>query len=421
MLKRLLKSESLQMMIIVGVGMIFGLIFDIYLAKTYGTNFINDSIIIGISLPIFLDVIFREGTRLSLIPIFINSKNQKTEQILFVYSVLLGGILLILALSFSKLIINFFGKDLPLEALQLSNSIFVQFSFALFFIPQSAVLSARLNAKSEFNIVALRNLIVPSFALAWILMNPQESIHSIPQGMFGGIVAYYLLLITINIKKGFSLNGLFKNSSKVSTNQLYGSTILPIAGLSVKNGAKMYERTIATQIGAGGVSAYYFAFKIISAIQGIMGLSFATIGSVKFSKIQNHKINNVLKSQLIRIFIIMIPLSILLNLTSNFIIEVLFSSGNFNLESIQQTTMALKGFSFGLSFLVANPTLSAALYAKNKYVHLLGNTIVISAIGLFIAILMTSQWGLLGLAYSISLTAVLSFLYLLALNIIYKF
>lgn len=416
---KLLKSQSLQLVFITGLGMFSGLLLDVYFAKSYGTSYLNDSLIIGISVPIFLDIIFRESTRLSLIPLFIKSKEPRVEQKVFFYSVLTGCFIFFITFVFREEIILFLAKGLTSEGVILSNRIFLPLSFSLLFIPQTAVLGARLNSLSKFNIVALRNLMVPSITLIWVYINANNSILLVPQGMLIGIVSYYILLLIINIKTGFKIIW-YKTHNEGYDRLIFKATLVPMTGLGVRNISKLYERTIATSIAVGSVSSYYFAFKLVSALQGILGLTMATTGSVKFAQRGDAKMNSILWKQLIKLFSLTIPFTLASIIFRTEIIEIVFRYGNFTHKSLEDTATALAGLMAGLSFLIVNPTLSAALYSKGKHLHILGNTVAISMFGLIIAFLMANKWGLIGLSLSVSITAVLSFLYLLILNILFK-
>jgi putative peptidoglycan lipid II flippase len=74
-MNKILRSPTSQVMSLTFVGLAIAWIGDILLAAILGTGQTMDALVVAISLPRLVDTVAREGTRQSLVPLFLERQN----------------------------------------------------------------------------------------------------------------------------------------------------------------------------------------------------------------------------------------------------------------------------------------------------------------------------------------------------------
>jgi len=110
--------------------------------------------------------------------------------------------------------------------------------------------------------------------------------------------------------------------------------------------------SLAGIVGVGGISAIYYANRIIQFPMGIFSVALASAVLPTLSKLAHkNDLSSVRKTiifSLENIFFVMCPTTVILFLFSSVIIRVLFQRGEFDVYSTNITSMALSFYSIGL-------------------------------------------------------------------------
>src|SRR5699024_3111823 len=125
-----------------------------------------------------------------------------------------------------------------------------------------------------------------------------------------------------------------------------------IIGTSVNQINKIIDRTLASQISVGGISALNYANTINGFILSVFVASIATVMYPMMSRMMVKKnidgLKKVLSEAIVTITILVIPATIGFMILTEPIVIMLFGRGAFTAEAISMTSFALFFYSVGL-------------------------------------------------------------------------
>jgi len=418
-------SKASQVMSITSVGMGITLLLDILIAARFGTTETADSLIIALLLPLFLDNVSRESTKYSLIPIFIQYKEEQefTDynsfisgliNLLLVITLILSGIVFFLAPH----IISIIGPGLSEEAIHTSSSILIVLIPLIIVLPVISILSANLNSNKKFNIVAIRNLIIPTIVIFCMVISWSSDITYmfVALGYSLGFALYGFVLWSVAKNSGYTHTWWILSSTS-DLKKIRAALSWPTMGFMIRQSGRVAEKSIASVVGIGGVSGYYYGYRFYSAIQTIVGTSVATTSLPDLSMEKNaHNFKKMMLKSISIILFISIPIAVISATFSEQIIHFVFSRGNFDIASIEQTSVVLFWLSFGIIFSCMLPLLNSALYARKRFKIVFLNMSFLTFTNIILGIIFTSVWGLGGLAISVSVTSFIGVVILMVLN-----
>ena len=404
-------------MSLTSMGLVIGLALDVLIAFKLGTTAITDGLFIGLALPIAIDTVAREGTKLSLIPSFIIRKEEDRDYSGYVSAILnasivLGLIMAALSFFFSQWIVRVIGPGLNATGNQVAFEVLAICSLALVFIPPIAVLSVNLNSQKVYEQVALRNAVIPFTVLILLIIGWGDT--NLPSwiawGNSIGFSAFFIFLLVTSIRKGYRYRFLSFPDRRL-INELGKEITWPTLGFMIRYSIRVIERSIASLIMVGGVSSYYFAFKIFTAIQVVIGNSFAVTGIS--SLVQARESADLMKVKILRLLgrvsLIVAPVILVIFFFGDYFVQFVFERGAFDSNSVETTTAVLYWLAPGILFISMVPILNSALYSIKKHFWVFVNMATVGAINISLAYLLGDLMGITGLALSVSLTGFLSF------------
>lgn len=401
------------------------LLLDILIAARFGTSGTADALIIALLLPLYFDTVTREGSKFSLVPIFIQLKENKEPESfnnfvsgLVNISLLLSLIVIVLIYCYSASIVRLIGPGLS-NASVLKSSLLLDLLLPIIVaLPVISILGVLLDSQRKFNAVALRNFIIPLVVVIFLVTGwlYQNTALFVVAGYSLGFISYGLILWFVAKKNSY--NHSWKSfPERRDLIRIKAAISWPTFGFIIRQGGRVIEKSIASLVGVGGVASYYYGFRIFSAIQTIVGTSVATTILPNLSKISEWtNFKTIIRKNLQIILLITIPIALLLGVFSEQIIQYIFSRGYFDANSIERTSDVLTWLSTGLVFMCLVPVLNAALYAKERYRTVFFYMVFLTFINVTTGFFFASIWGLSGLALSVSLTAMISVVILFFVN-----
>ena len=317
------QSSTKRVMILTSFGMMFGFLMDLLLAARLGVNEATDAYIVAISLPILIDTVTREGTQSSMTPILVEQKSTlKPEEFqnftsgLFNLGLVIGIILTGAIEILAPAIVLFIAPGLSPGGKAEAMTILRLCAPLILFTPCITVMSVLLNSQKRFTMVALRNAVAPATVVVFMLLAwRQENTTSwMAVGYLVGFALFFTILYGEVKKAGFR----HQWSTWISQKDLaviYKAVSLPTLGFVLRQSLRLIERSLASIAAVGGVASYYFALRIFSAIQTLIGSSIATTGLPTITEYilagQRYKLVTFLKKKTTKIFLTCRPVGLL--------------------------------------------------------------------------------------------------------------
>jgi len=361
------------------ISRILGYVRDILIAIFLGTSFYADAFFVAFRLPNTFRRLFAEGAfNAAFIPSYAGelAKDKKKAEdfarnvfnLLFIFLLILVLLAEIFMPQLIYLIAPGFYKD-PEKidlAIKLSR---ITFPF-LFFISLASFFSAILNSYNKFAAAAAAPIILNIILIGSLffsqLLNSSEVIVLSYAVSFAGFLQ--LLILFFFVKNNFTpiLNIKIKINNKV---RFFFKKLVPSIFSSGVTQINILVGTIIASFQAGAVSYLYYADRVYQINLAVAGIAIGTVMLPELSK--NIKKNNKkkiinLQNRAIELSLFLsIPAAIALVLASKEIITSLFGYGSFDIESVNNTAMALTFFAIGVPAYSMLKIFSNLFFARN--------------------------------------------------------
>jgi putative peptidoglycan lipid II flippase len=400
------------------ISRILGYARDILIAIFLGTSLFADAFFVAFRLPNTFRRLFAEGTfNAAFIPSYAGELAQNKEQadnfarnvfnllfIILLFFVLLAEIFMP---QLIYLIAPGFYKDPEKLSLAVDLSR-ITFPF-LFFICLASFFSAILNSYNKFAVAAAAPIILnivligSLFVSQWL--NTSEVITLSYAVSFSGLLQ--LLILLFFVRKNFRpiLSIKIKINAKI---KFFFQKLVPSIFSSGVTQINILVGTIIASFQAGAVSYLYYADRVYQINLAVAGIAVGTVMLPELSKyIKNNNYDQAINLQnraLELCLFLSIPAAVALILASEQIITSLFGYGSFNIESVNNTAIALTFFAFGVPAFSILKIFSNLFFARNDTRLPFYLSVVSVIINILISVLLFGRLGfvIIPIATSIS-------------------
>ena len=421
MLKKLLQHKTFWVMVITFAGMGLSLLVRaILIPRRFGFSVAADELTAALTIVLVVDTIVREGAKFSLVPLFVTREKEmmSAEYRHFTNSLLF----LLIGIGCGVFILIEFLAPWIAGGLLRKSTINVQRGTVLLrlcaplivFGCGSTVLGAFLNSRQRFKTVALRNALPAGVAAVvfFLLWNTQNLENWVALAYTGGFVVYFGWLCIGAYRTGhrYEVTGISLDTLR----SLKNTVTLPTLGFAIRQVTSrlLVEIYLVSQLGEGVVTLYKSAFQIFSALQTLIGISIATTGLPDMAADDaindKQKLARTLKLNARTAIIIGFPVALLLLIFHGKISWLLYGRGDFDDGSIELIGQLLFWLSIGMLFSCLIPVLNAGLYAQKAYRLVFANMVTMAVLNFLMAYGLIETWWILGVALSISITALLA-------------
>lgn len=411
-----MKTTALLLMVLTIVSKIIGFGRELALSYTYGASSVSDAYIVALSIPTAIFGMVVAGVVAGYIPMYSKLKTQKGDLeankftsnvlsiLLFFSSLVLGA-----GLLFTENIVKIFATGFGPAALQQTVE-FTRISFfGILFTGIIAVFSGYLQVNGQFLIPELLGFPLNFFIISFIFLSKGRSPNLLILGFVLGAMAQFLFLIPSVLKTGYK-HTLRLDFKSQNIRELTLMAIPIILGSSVHQINVLIDRTLASRLETGGISALNYAERLNGFVQGIFVVSIVTVLYPMISKmVASDNLNGVKKTvseALVSISLLVVPVTVGILIFSTQIVTVLFGYGAFGEQAIRLTSSALFFYSIGMIAAGFQNVLVKVFYS-------MGDTkspVLISALGVALNvtlnIVLAQVFGIGGLALATSLAAI---------------
>jgi putative peptidoglycan lipid II flippase len=183
-----------------------------------------------------------------------------------------------------------------------------------------------------------------------------------------------------------------------------------IIGVSVNQINVLVDRTIASKIIVGGISALNYANRLTDFILGIFVLSIVAVMFPMISKMASEQdfagLKKTLTESINIISMLVIPATIGAMFFAEPIVKLLFDRGEFNAQAIILTSSALFFYSIGMIGVGLREVVSRAFYSLRDTKTPMINASISVALNIILNIILSRFLGIGGLAFATSISAI---------------
>ena len=411
-----MKKTALLLMLITILSKLVGFARDITLSYFYGASSITDAYLISITIPSVIFGFIGVGIATGYIPMYSkieklegsNEGNKYTNNLVNIL-LILSTVMFVFGLVFTVPLVKLFASGFEGETLEMAVN-FTRVTIAgMFFTGLISVFNGFLQIKGNYVIPALVGFPMNFITIIAIIISSKENLILLSIGTVIATASQLLLVLPFAYKKGYKYKPVFDLKDKHIKNMIY--IALPvIIGLSVNQINVLVDRTIASRVAVGGISALNYANRLNGFVQGIFVLSITTALYPMISKmVAENNMDGLKKSvseAISGINLLVIPATVGSMIFAVPIVRLLFDRGMFDVQAITMTSSALFFYSLGMIGFGLRQVLSRAFYSMQDTKTPAINAAIAVALNIILNIILSRLMGISGLALATSISAI---------------
>ena len=413
-----MKKTAIIIMIITVISKVFGFFRELVLSYFYGASAISDAYLISLTIPAVIFSFVGTGLSTGFIPMFsqIREKHGDSEANKFTSNIvnillLISTVLVVIGLIFTEPIVKLFASGFKGQTLTMAIRFTKLSLVGIYFTGTTYIYSAYLQLNNRFLTPALigvpYNIII---IIAIAISANQDPLFLILGSVLATASQLFILIPSIK-RSGY--RHIFKINFKDEHLKNLMIIALPvIIGVSVNQINTLVDRTIASGLVVGGISALNYASRLNGFVQGLIVTPVATVLYPSISKMAaNHNIKGLkaaINEAINSIGILIMPITVGAMLFAEPIVKLLFGRGAFDVNAITLTTSALVFYSIGMIGFGLRDILSRAFYSQQDTKTPMINGSIAVIINIVLNIILSRYIGLGGLALATSISAIFS-------------
>jgi putative peptidoglycan lipid II flippase len=417
-----MKKTALLVMVITILSKILGFGREIVLSYVYGASAITDAYLISQTIPYVVFSFIGAGIATGFIPLYnrIFKEQGRLEANKYTNNLsnallLLVSIIVAFVFLFTQPIVKIFASGFSRETLELAIK-FTRISIVgIYFVANINIFASFLQIHKNYIIPALLGFPMNLVIIASLFISTKTNIYVIAIGSVLATASQLLLLIPFVRKSGYRYQPVLNLKDEyIKTMVIIALPV--IAGQSVNQINVLVDRTLASGIAVGGISALNYANRLNGFVQGLFVASISTVLYPMISKMAAEDNMNGLKASISEaisvINLLVIPATIGAMIFSKEIVTLLFGRGAFTPEAIDMTGGALFYYSIGMIAFGLRDILSRAFYALQDTKTPMINATIAVVINIILNIVLSKYLGIGGLALATSIAAIVGTLLL---------
>lgn len=412
-----MKKTAFILMIITILSKIFGVVREVTLSYFYGASNISDAYLISLTVPMVLFGFIAAGISTGYIPMYSNITKDYGEEEAHRFTsnlinilLIISTILIIFGLVFTTPLVKLFASGFTGETLNLAVK-FTRISLlGMYFTAIISVITAFLQIKSNYVIPALIAFPTNIVIVISIFISKNTNINILIIGSLIATIIQLLCLIPSVKKEGYKYKPILDIRDK-HVNALAAIAYPVIIGVSVNQINVLVDKTMASKLAEGGISALNYATMINGFVYGIFVVSISTVMYPIISKMAAE--NNILglKKSILdsmgAINLLVIPATIGCMIFAEPIVRLIFARGAFDAEAISMTYKGLFFYSIGMVAYGIREVISRAFYALQDTKTPMINGTIAMVINVILNIILSKFLGIAGLALATSISSII--------------
>ncbi|MDD2432877.1 MAG: murein biosynthesis integral membrane protein MurJ [Clostridia bacterium] len=410
-----MKKTALALMVITILSKFAGFLREVTLAYFYGASGVSDAYLIALTIPSVIFAFIGTGVVTTYIPLYSSIMQEKgvpradrfTNNLLNFNFLLCTGIVLF-GLIFTVPLVKLFAVGFSGETLKLAV-FFTRITLCgIYFSAVIYIFSGYLQIKNNYLIPAAIGFPFNFIIIIAIAVSVKHSLAVLALGSVLATASQLLLLIPFVQRKGYRYQWFLDKNDEYLKKLLYLS--LPIIiSTSVNQINVLVDRTLASQIVEGGISALNYANKLNLFVHGIFVTSIATVMYPAIAKMAARKnitgLKKVLAESISGINLLIVPATVGAMIFAEPIVRLLFGRGVFDEQAITLTAVALFFYALGMIGFGLRAVLSRAFYSLQDTKTPMLNATIAVVLNIILNIILSRYLGIGGLALATSISA----------------
>lgn len=402
------------------IAKILGFGRELALASAYGASGTSDAFLVAMNIPAVIFSAIGTSLGTAFIPLYceLDAKRGKKASLKFTNNVFNIVILICLIISvfgvmFTEPIVKLFAVGFKGETLAQAVYFTRVLILGMAFLGMSYIMMAFLQVKENFVIPGLMSvpynmLIILSIFLS-VMINP----NLLPWGTLFGLSLQFIFQYPFARKKGFRYKPYINLKDEYLKKMIW--LIAPVLiGVAVTQVNTIVDRTIASTLVEGSISALNYATKLNQFVMGMFIVSISSVIYPMLSKLSTENNIKKFKESIVTainvVILIIIPISAGAIILATPIVRLLFERGEFDARATSMTAIALTFYSIGMLGFGLRDILGKIFYSlKDTKTPMINGIIAMFLnIVLNLAFVKFTNMQLAGLAFATSISSLVT-------------
>ncbi|CEN79448.1 murein biosynthesis integral membrane protein MurJ [Paraclostridium sordellii] len=402
------------------IAKILGFGRELALASAYGAGGTSDAFLVAMNIPAVIFSAIGTSLGTAFIPLYcdVDAKIGKKASLKFTNNVL--NIVVLMCLIVSVIGVVFTGPIVKLfavgfEGKTLADAIYFTrvLILGMGFLGISYIMMAFLQVKGNFVIPGLMsvpyNMLIIVSIFASVAINP----NILPWGTLVGLSLQFIFQYPFARKNGFRYKPTIDLKDPYLKRMIW--LIGPVLiGVAVTQVNAIVDRTIASTLVAGSISALNYATKLNQFVMGMFIVSISSVIYPMLSKLSTENNKKKFKQSIVTsinvVILIIIPISVGAIILAHPIVKLLFQRGEFDARATEMTAIALIFYSVGMLGFGLRDILGKIFYSlqDTKTPMINGIIAMVLNIVLNLAFVKFTNMQLGGLAFATSISSLVT-------------
>lgn len=411
-----MKKTIIFIMFLVLLSKTLGFAREVVLSYFYGASNISDAYIIALTVPAALFIFIGIGLQTTFIPMYLSVQKDSGEQaaVRFMKKVIsllfvISTAIVVLVLFFAEYLVFLFASGFDVETLDLAVTLTRITVFAIYCTGIIYIFQGFLKINNNFIAPHLDPIPLNILLILSIAASAHFGYLTLGYGKLVAVLAQIIFLLPFVYSKGFRFKVDLDFQDK-HVRRMFVLAIPIMLGTAVNQINILVDRTLASQIAVGGISALNYSARLNKFVQGIFVLAVTTVLFATISKMAAKGniagLKKVLSQAVVGISVMVIPATVGAMVLSEPIISMLFERGAFDSEAVAVTANSLFYYSIGMIGLGLREVYSRAFYALQDTKTPMINASIAIVLNIVLNFILSRFLGIGGLALATSIAGV---------------
>lgn len=410
-------KATIGLMLVTMLSKVLGFTRELVLGATYGASIYSDVYITSMNIPTILFSLAGAAITTTFIPLYYDSYNLNGAESAIKYTnntlnVLIGfGILVsILSYIFAEPLVKIFAVGFKGYQLKMAVELTKIMIFGGIAIIITNIMTVFLQVKNNFTIPGLIGIPYNLIIILSILLSSVTNIYVLAIGTLLAMISQFLFQIPFAYKKGYKYKFIFDLKDEYIKKMIF--LVAPVfIGVAVNQVNVMVDRTLASTLAEGSISALNYANKLNSFV---LGLFITTLGTVIYpmlsklsSENDNNKFISIVTKSINSVILLIIPISIGAIVLAKPIVKLLFQRGVFDDRATLMTSIALVFYAIGMIAFALRDIIGKIFFSLQDTKTPMVNGTIAMIMNILLNLILVKNMGYAGLALGTSLSSMI--------------
>ena len=409
-------TATISLMLATIIAKVLGFGRELVLASSYGASMYSDAYLTAMNIPLVLFTIIGTTLGTVLIPMYfeVNSDLGEKKALNFTNNVfniviVICIVLAILGLVFTEPLVKVFAMGFEGQTLKVAIDFTRITIIGIVFTGLSYVMTAYLQIKNNFTVPGLISVPKNIIIIASIILSVKYNPYIMIWGTLIGIATEFLFQLPFAIKSGYKYQPYINIKDKYikKMSWLIGPVLI---GVAVNQINTMIDRTLASTLVEGSISALNYANKLNGFVMAMFITSVAAVIYPMLSKLSSEDNKEKFTSSVVQsinsVILLVIPISVGAIVLATPIVKLLFQRGEFDARATSMTAIALIMYSIGMVAFGLRDILGKVFYALQDTKTPMINGAIAMVMNIVLNIILVKYLQLAGLALATSISAI---------------